>query len=408
MNNAAINNAPKGKQVSRFTGENSTKKERKKRKPRRYLRRNYAGKSIDFGEASFGVNDSEDKTKNEQTIDLNDFESLIEEENLPSAHTVDSHQEEQMQSSSSYGELIHNVVQNSFQSAEHVETDKEHTQLSFTEEEVNTSNNLDDYNEDHQEVDEEPVHVMEEIQSTQEYQILTGTYSYSTNLLNENEKEYELNELESMLSVQIPFKAWINVKHFIRPPLIPSSVTETYRFIDEEDRANENVRSKFFYTEQTFHETPYCDVASAVISNQIQIENTPSEVHKERLNELYGYSYKKEIKEHHYLGIKTPVLLGQYDIELSMEPIIESPFPVYEVDSIENQLIIHNYNFIPKTPKDQLNTTLLAEEGVIMLEGVVHQSIFCRKDVSINDAYQTISEKLVLHLGVEFMQVQSC
>lgn len=407
-----MKNAPKGKQVSRFKEGKSYNKERKKRKSPKRLKRNYAGKSFKFGETTFEEKEIDNTLTIEQVNCSHISEANLEEEHVQEEQTSQISNVEDGLSTSSYGEMIQHVVQQSFQGQDQlVANENNPLDDSIAEiEETHTEHTDVKEEKSRQELETETLPLMkkEEVEITEQCHPLTGTYSYSLNLLNENKKENEPSEVDNVLTGEVHFKAWINVKHFLRPPLIPSSSNQTYRFIDDDDRVNESLSSKFFYTEKTFHDTPYCDIASAVISNQVQIANTPSKVPTKQLNELYGYSYEKKLENHQYLGIKTPVLLGQYDIELAMEPTIESPFPIYEVDTIENQLSIRNYDFIPKTHPSSRSMMSEAKEGVIMLEGVVYQSIFCRRNISISNTYQSISEKLVLHLGLEFMQVQSC
>ncbi|WP_144511379.1 BC_2427 family protein [Bacillus sp. FJAT-22090] len=227
----------------------------------------------------------------------------------------------------------------------------------------------------------------------------------------------------------VPFSTFVEVDNFLHPPIFGNTIQHTFYSFEQNDRQIPSLSTKIIDTTTHYHEKPFCHLLGF---KSHEIVYSTEKYYKKSLGNgkdnslgvavpLHGGS-KENIAErdnsyvNNRFNIRVPVILGEYNIEFSLEQEIPFEDKIFQIKEISKEVEVIDCKFVPQNfshPNDDGNREVL--EGKLFLEGFIKQQIEYSTFHDTNESTTPMNlekplyplhQKIILELIIQLLQVQ--
>lgn len=262
--------------------------------------------------------------------------------------------------------------------------------------------------------------------SLEEAKILSNpvTEEATKQSVEENYKEIELTSNIKTKTIYIPFSTYVDIDDFLHPALYGIGKQEGYNFLPTNKDLFPLLDTVFFDSMYFFQEDLYCQLIGYKVH---EILFTVSNPNKKKLQLAENTLYKSQVKVRHNsdqkenklpfaVHIKVPVIIGEYDVEISLKKSLDLEERIVNIKELSKNIKLTTCKFIP-TSFQQSNEEGVQEatRGKLLLEGMITQRIEYTV-LSDNEEKQRqkdlpaelpkVQQNAVIELVLQLLQVQ--
>ena len=244
---------------------------------------------------------------------------------------------------------------------------------------------------------------------------------------------HEINRYAGVrsMAIKIPISTCVEIDNFLNYPIFGSSTQNINEFLDPSNKLIPKSDTKLIDTVTYYQEQPYC-LLIGFESHEIiySIDHDYVFTNKKKRNDNTrsvvipihdSHSMKKSKKNnktcpsHEYVNIRVPVVLGEYNIEISLEKDVSFQEKIYKVKEISKEVVLTNCKFVPNSfSHSTADFERKANNGKLFIEGYIYQQIeyFAvqnEEKIIVKDFetfFHQLHQKIVLELMVQLLQVQ--
>ena len=274
----------------------------------------------------------------------------------------------------------------------------------------------------------------QEVASQDERRLQVEDASHDNKAKRQKNDANELNRNAGVrsMAIKIPISTCVEIDNFLNAPISGSSTQIISKFLDQSNKQIPKLDTKLIDTVTYYQEQPYCllmgfeshEIIYSTEPEQVYLTNTkkgndtsrsvvvplhdPCSMKTKKINNKMGPS-------HGYVNIRVPVVLGEYNIEISLEEVVLFEEKIYKVKEISKEVILTDCKFIPISfSQSSADDARKACKGKLFIEGYIYQhieyfSVQNKEKIILKDfesLFHQLNQKIVLELMVQLLQVQ--
>jgi hypothetical protein len=234
------------------------------------------------------------------------------------------------------------------------------------------------------------------------------------------------------MAMKIPISTCVEIDNFLNYPICGSSTQNTSKFLDPSNKLIPKLDTKLIDIVTFYQEQPYClligfeshEIIYSIDQDHVYHTNTKKRNDNSRsvvipIHDSHSMKTSKinnkTCPSHEYVNIRVPVVLGEYNIEISLEKDVLFEEKIYKVKEISKEVVLTNCKFVPISfSHSTADYARIANNGKLFIEGYIYQHIeyfaVQNEEKIIPKDFETLfhqlHQKIVLELMVQLLQVQ--
>ncbi|NME05806.1 hypothetical protein [Psychrobacillus sp. BL-248-WT-3] len=225
-------------------------------------------------------------------------------------------------------------------------------------------------------------------------------------------------------TIYIPFSTYVDIEDFMNPALYGSAKQEGYNFLPTNNDHFPLLDTVFFDSMYFFQEELYCHLLGYKVHEILfSAHNNDSQ----KLSVAENNLYKSQVKVRHNSGqkenklplavhIKVPVIIGEYDVEISLKRALDLEERVVNIKELSKDIQLASCKFIPSSfEQSNEEGVQQATRGKLLIEGTIIQRIeytvlseseekLRKKDLPSESP--KVQQNAVIELVLQLLQVQ--
>ena len=225
-------------------------------------------------------------------------------------------------------------------------------------------------------------------------------------------------------TIYIPFSTYVDIEDFMNPALYGSAKQEGYNFLPTNNDHFPLLDTVFFDSMYFFQEDLYCHLLGYKVHEILfSAHNNDSQ----KLSVAENNLYKSQVKVRHNSGqkenklplavhIKVPVIIGEYDVEISLKRALDLEERVVNIKELSKDIQLASCKFIPSSfEQSNEEGVQQATRGKLLIEGTIIQRIeytvlseseekLRKKDLPSESP--KVQQNAVIELVLQLLQVQ--
>lgn len=225
-------------------------------------------------------------------------------------------------------------------------------------------------------------------------------------------------------TIYIPFSTYVDIEDFMNPALYGSAKQEGYNFLPTSNDHFPLLDTVFFDSMYFFQEDLYCHLLGYKVHEILfSVHNNESQ----KLSVAQNNLYKSQVKVRHNSGqkennlplavhIKVPVIIGEYDVEISLKRALDLEERVVNIKELSKDIQLASCKFIPSSfEQSNEEGVQQATRGKLLIEGTIIQRV---EYTVLSDSEEKLRKKdlppespkvqqnAVIELVLQLLQVQ--